>query len=190
MRTSEQKNCQHTKQTRSLIKCSQQRSLIATSSEVANASVSEIFQLILTALKSSRSLNSLSPVCGFIRQNVPVLSVPSVEQIATTFYECTQAWVSRFWIIKLNHTKNPQNFSSLANKGNAPNFPSIVLPSWQTALSQNNSGFSNGFPCAFSAGGISANTTQQLALQISSNSRGFVFSIFPSLTGPTLRGGD
>lgn len=66
------KNCQHTKQTRSLIKCRQQRSLIATSSEVANASVSEIFQLILTALKSSRSLSSLSPVCGFIRQSVPV----------------------------------------------------------------------------------------------------------------------
>lgn len=152
--------------------------------------MSGIFQVILTALKSSRSLNSLSPACGFIRQNVPVLRAPSEEEIATTFYECTQAWDESILNNKLNHTKNPQNFRSIGNKGNTPNFPSIVSPHRQTALSQNNSGIVNGFPCAFSAGGISANTTQQLALQISSNSRGFVFSIFPSLTGPTLRGGD
>jgi len=152
--------------------------------------VSDIFQLILTALKSSRSLNSLSPVCGFIRQNVPVLRAPSEEEIATTFYECTQAWDESILNNKLNHTKNPQNFRSIGNKGNAPNFPPIVSPNWRTALSQNSSRLFNGFPCAFCAGGISANTAQQLALQISSNSRGFVFSIFPSLTGPTLRGGD
>lgn len=53
-------------------------------------SVSEIFQLILTALKSSRSLNSLSPACGFIRQIFQCSSAPSVEEIAKTFYECTQ----------------------------------------------------------------------------------------------------
>lgn len=125
-RTSEQKNCQHAKQIRSLIKCSQQRSLIATSSQVANASVSEIFQLILTALKSSRSLNSLSPACGFIRQSVPVLRESCLEG---PLLKAHSLMSGRFLNNKLNHTKNPQNFSSLNNKGDTLNCPSINSPS-------------------------------------------------------------
>lgn len=151
--------------------------------------MSEIFQLILTALKSSRSLNSLSPACGFIRQSVPELSVPCVEEIATTSYECAQSWVHSILNNKPNHTKNPQNFSSIGNKGDAPNFPSINFPSWRAALSQNITDFFfNGFPCAVSAGGISANTAQQLALQISSNSRGFVFFHIPKFNRPNSPG--
>ena len=89
---------------------------------------------------------------------------------------------------KLNHTKkNPQNLSSTVTKATQR---SILdrFSNWQEALNQNDPNFFNGFPCAESAGGISANTSQQLALQISSNSRGLVFFHIPKFNRPNSPG--
>ena len=150
--------------------------------------MSEIFKLRLTALKSNRSLNSLSPACGFIRQSIPLPSAPRVRQFATNSDECNQPWVQSVLNNKLNHTKNPQKLEFNSNKGDAPNYPSIDFPNWQDLISPSYSGFSNGFPCVVSAGGISASTSQQPALQISSNSRGFVFFHIPKFNRPNSPG--
>lgn len=95
---------------------------------------------------------------------------------------------SRFWIISSTTQKILKTSAHSVTKATHRTVPRSIFQAdrphsaWIILI------FLTVFHALLARGGISANTTQQLALQISSNSRGFVFFHIPKFNRPNSPG--